>query len=163
MSVRWRKLQRTHLEIVSSHELFARRLPSSADTLHSVSTSRRCSSGALLQLQVQLTALAVLQLQRADTPEFVSASSGGLQRSLSEHGDSEIGLRYDTRHHVSSTLLQRRRLSRPHAARSWSSQSLKSYITANIPTLYSVPRSSAGQNWVSKLSRARGNPRKQSY
>ena len=71
--VLWRKRQRTHLEIVSSHELFARRLPSSADTLHSVSTSRRCSSGALLQLQVQLTALAVLQLQRADTPEFVSA------------------------------------------------------------------------------------------
>ena len=83
----WRKRQRTHLEIVSSHELFARRLPSSADTLHSVSTSRRCSSGALLLLQVQLTALAVLQLQRADTPKFVSASSGGLQRSPSEHGD----------------------------------------------------------------------------
>jgi hypothetical protein len=83
MSVLWRKRQRTHLEIVSSHELFARRLPSSADTLHSVSTSRRCSSGALLQLQVQLTALAVLQLQRADTPEFVSACSGGLQRALS--------------------------------------------------------------------------------
>jgi hypothetical protein len=83
----WRKRQRTHLEIVSSHELFARRLPSSAGTLHSVSTSRRCSSSALLQLQVQLTALAVLQLQRADTPEFVSASSGGLQRSPSESGD----------------------------------------------------------------------------
>ena len=83
----WRKRQRTHLQIVSSHELFARRLPSSAGTLHSVSTSRRCSSSALLQLQVQLTALAVLQLQRADTPEFVSASSGGLQRALSEHGD----------------------------------------------------------------------------
>ena len=87
MCVLWRKRQRTHLEIVSSHELFARRLPSSAGTLHSVSTSRRCSSGALLQLQVQLTALAVLQLQRADTPKFVSASSGGLQRSPSEHGD----------------------------------------------------------------------------
>ena len=85
--VLWRKRQRTHLEIVSSHEHFARRLLSSADTLHSVRTSRRCSSGALLQLQVQLTALAVLQLQRADTPEFVSASSGGLQRSPSEHGD----------------------------------------------------------------------------
>ena len=84
----WRKRHRTHLEIVSSHELFARRLPSSADTLHSVSNSRRCSSGALLQLQVQLTALAVLQLQSADTPKFVSASSGGLQRSPSEHGDS---------------------------------------------------------------------------
>ena len=83
----WRKRQRTHLQIVSSHELFARRLPSSAGTLHSVSTSRRCSSSALLQLQVQLTALAVLQLQRADTPEFVSASSGGLQRALSEHED----------------------------------------------------------------------------
>ena len=83
----WRKRQRTHLEIVSSHELFARRLSSSADTLHSISTSRRCSSGELLQLQVQLTALAVLQLQRADTPEFVSASSGGLQRVLSENGD----------------------------------------------------------------------------
>ena len=86
-SVLWRKRQRTHLEIVSSHELFARRLPSSADTPHSVRTSRRCSSGALLQLQVQLTALAVLQLQRADTPKFVSASSGGLQRALSENGD----------------------------------------------------------------------------
>ena len=83
----WRKRQRTYLEIVSSHELFARRLPSSVDTLHSVSTSRRCSSGALLQHQVQLTALAVLQLQRADTPKFVSASSGGLQRALSEHED----------------------------------------------------------------------------
>ena len=83
----WRKRQRTHLEIVSSHELFARRLPSSADTLHSVSTSRRCSSGALLQLQVQLTALAVLQLQRADTPEFVSASLAELQRVPSEHGE----------------------------------------------------------------------------
>ena len=74
MSVLWRKRQHTHLELVSSDELFARRLPSSADTLPSVSTGRRCSSGALLQLQVQLTALAVLQLQRADTPEFVSAS-----------------------------------------------------------------------------------------
>ena len=83
----WRKRQRTHLQIVSSEELFARRLPSSANMLHSVSTSRRCSSGALLQLQLQLTALAVLQLQRADTPEFVSASSGGLQRALSENGD----------------------------------------------------------------------------
>ena len=87
MSVRSRKRQRTHLEIVSSLELLARRLPSSADTLHCVSTGRRCSSGALLQLQVQLTALGVLQLQRADTPEFVSASSGGLHRALSEHGD----------------------------------------------------------------------------
>ena len=67
-SVLWRKRQRTHLEIVSSHELFAHRLPSSAGTLHSVSTSRRCSSGALLQLQVQLTALAVLQLQRTERP-----------------------------------------------------------------------------------------------
>ena len=83
----WRKRQRSHLEIVSSHELFARRLPSSADTLHSVSTSRRCSSGALPQLQVQLTALAVLQLQSADTPKFVSACSGELQRALSENGD----------------------------------------------------------------------------
>ena len=83
----WRKRQRTHLELVSSDELFARRLPSSADTLPNVSTGRRCSSGALLQLQVQLTALAVLQLQRADTPKFVSASSGGLQRALSENGD----------------------------------------------------------------------------
>ena len=83
----WRKRQRTYLEIVSSYELFACRLPSSADTLHSVSTGRRCSSGALLQLQVQLTALAVLQLQRADTPKFVSASSGGLQRALREDGD----------------------------------------------------------------------------
>ena len=85
--VLWRKRQRTHLEIVSSHELFARRLPSTADILHSVRTSRRCGSGALLQLQVQLTALAVLQLQRADTPKFVSASNGGLQRALSENGD----------------------------------------------------------------------------
>ena len=83
----WRKRQRSHLEIVSSHELFARRLPSSADTLPSVSTGRRCSSGALLQLQVQLTALGVLQLQHADTPEFVSACSGGLQCALSENGD----------------------------------------------------------------------------
>ena len=86
-SVLWRKRQRTYLEIVSSHELFARRLPSSADTLHSVSTSRRCSSGTLLQLQLQLTAPAVLQLQRANTPKFVSACSGGLQRALSENGD----------------------------------------------------------------------------
>ena len=49
---------------------------SSADTLLGVSTSRCCSCGALLQLQLQLTALGVLQLQHADTPEFVSASSG---------------------------------------------------------------------------------------
>ena len=83
----WRKRQRTHLELVSSDEFFTRRQPSSADTLPSVSTGRRCSSGALLQLQVQLTALGVLQLQHADTPEFVSASSGGLQRVLSENGD----------------------------------------------------------------------------
>ena len=89
MSVVWRKRQRTHLEIVSSHEVFARRLPSSADTILGVGTSRRwrCSCGALRQLQLQLTALGVLQLQRADTPKFVSASSGGLQRSPSEHGD----------------------------------------------------------------------------
>ena len=86
-SVLWRKRQRTHLEIVSSLELLARQLPSSANTLHSVSTSRRCSSGPLLQLQLQLTALGVLQLQHADTPEFVSACSGGLKRALSEHGD----------------------------------------------------------------------------
>ena len=118
MSVLWRKRQRTHLEIVSSHELFARRLPSSADTLPSVSTGRRCSSGALLQLQVQLTALAVLQLQRADTPEFVSASSGGLQRSPSEHGDeSRQTKEYVARAITSATRgMQRRRLSRPHAA-----------------------------------------------
>ena len=86
-SVRWRKRQRTHLELVSSLELLARQLPSSANTLHSVSTGRRCSSGTLQQLQLQLTALGVLQLQRADTPEFVSACSGGLQRALSENGD----------------------------------------------------------------------------
>jgi hypothetical protein len=85
--VLWRKRQRSHLEIVSSHELFARRLPSSANMLHSVSTSRRCSSGALLQLQLQLTALAVLQLQSADTPKFVSASLAELQRVPSENGD----------------------------------------------------------------------------
>jgi hypothetical protein len=102
MSVRWRKLQRTHLEIVSSHELFARRLCSSADTLHSVSTSRRCSSGALLQLQVQLTALAVLQLQRADTPKFVSASSGGLQRALSKNGDESRKIKGNVRRAITS-------------------------------------------------------------
>ena len=114
----WRKRQRTHLEIVSSHELFARRLLSSADTLHSVRTSRRCSSGALLQLQVQLTALAVLQLQRADTPKFVSASNGGLQRALSENGDdSRKTKEYVARAITSATRgMQRRRLSRPHAA-----------------------------------------------
>ena len=74
-----------HLEIVSSLALFARRLLNSADTLPSVSASRRCSCDALLQLQLQLTALGVLQLQHADTPEFVSACSGGLQRALSEN------------------------------------------------------------------------------
>mmetsp|Transcript_6127 Transcript_6127/g.13514 ORF Transcript_6127/g.13514 Transcript_6127/m.13514 type:complete len:200 (+) Transcript_6127:1390-1989(+) len=65
------------LEIVSSHELFARRLPSSADTLHSVSTSRRCSSGAAASGAAD-SSLAVLQLQRADTPECVSASLAAL-------------------------------------------------------------------------------------
>ena len=87
ISVVWRKRRHTHLEIVNSHEVVARRLPSSADTGLSISTSRRCSCGALRQLQMQLTALAVLQLQHADTPQFVSASNGGLQRSPSEHGD----------------------------------------------------------------------------
>ena len=83
----WRKPWRTHLEIVSSHELFARRLSSSVDTLHRVSTGRCCSCGALQQLQLQPTALGVLQHQHADTPKFISASSGGLQRALSENGN----------------------------------------------------------------------------
>ena len=91
-----------HLEIVSSLELFARRLPSSADTLLSVSTSRRCSCDALLQLQLQLTALGVLQLQHADTPEFVSACSGGLQRSPSEHGDDFRKSGFATRRAITS-------------------------------------------------------------
>ena len=91
-----------HLEIVSSLELFARRLPSSADTLPSVSTSRRCSCDALLQLQLQLTALGVLQLQHADTPEFVSACSGGLQRSPSEHGDDFRKSGFATRRAITS-------------------------------------------------------------
>jgi hypothetical protein len=83
----WRKRQRTHLEIVISHELFAPRLPRRADTLHSVSISRRRSSGALLQLQVQLIALAVLQLQHADTPKFVSAKLWRREWTWSENGD----------------------------------------------------------------------------
>jgi hypothetical protein len=84
--VLWRKRQCTHLEIVSSYELFARGLPSSADTLYTVSASVAVAA-VVQQLQVQLTALPVLQLQRADTPECVSASQAALQRALSENGN----------------------------------------------------------------------------
>ena len=57
------------------------------DNKQAMRSGRCCSCGALQQLQLQLTALGVLQQQHADTPKFVSASSGGLQRALSENGN----------------------------------------------------------------------------
>ena len=74
MSVLWRKRERTHLELVSSDELFARRLPSSADTLPSVSTGRRSLLLPFLFFAMHLRTL--LPLGGA-LPIFVSASTRG--------------------------------------------------------------------------------------
>ena len=87
MSVLRRKRRHAHLDIDSSRSHFALRASRRAGTMPGASTGRHSSSGAVLQLLVQLRALGVLQLQRAVTPKFVSARAAALQRAWSTNGD----------------------------------------------------------------------------
>ena len=98
------------------------------------STGRRSSSGAVLQLLVQLRALGVLQLQRAVPPKFVSARAAALQRAWSTNGDESRETKANVPRAVAPASRPGRRtdVTRRHASRKWSPQSL---ITARITTL----------------------------
>ena len=66
------------------------------------STGRRSSSGAVLQLLVQLRALGVLQLQRAVTSKFVSARAAALQRAWSTNGNESRETKETVRRAIAS-------------------------------------------------------------